>query len=123
MLRQSVFWYISPAFTRQAILQALSIWIESPTTCGHIFLIPRIFQRDFGRLSKFVLYAGQHDSLPIPFTPVVPFVLYFIPPFNRRQKFEEQLIRSQQQLDIPPIPLPFWIQNEITNLHGLSTSN
>ena len=123
MLQRSIFWCISPAFARQAILQALSIWIESPTDCGHIFLTPRIFQRDFGRLSKFVLYAGHYISLPIPFTPLVPFVLYFIPPFNRRQKFEEQLLQLQQRLDIPSIPIPFWIQSEITDLHGLSLTN
>ena len=29
--------------------------MESPSTCAHIFLVPRILQRDFGRLSKFVL--------------------------------------------------------------------
>ena len=123
MLQRSVFWCVSPAFARQAILQALSIWIESPTECGHIFLVPRIFQRDFGRISKFVLYAGQYDSLPLPFTPIVPFVLYVIPPFNRRKKFEEQVWRLQHRLDPPPIPLPFWIQTEIAVLHGLPTSN
>lgn len=123
MLHQSVFWCVSPAFARQAILQALSIWIETPTECGHIFLVPRIFQRDFGRISKFVLYAGQYDSLPTSFQPIVPFVLYILPPFNRREKFEEQLWRAQQRVDLPPIPLPFWIQDEIADLHGLPTSN
>ncbi len=123
MLQRSVFWCISPAFARQAMLQALAVWIETPTECGHIFLVPRIFQRDFGRISKFVLYAGQYTSLPIPFTPIVPFVLYYIPPYDRRRKFEEQLHQLQQQLDKPPIPLPFWIKNEIANLHGLSTPN
>ena len=123
MLQQSVLWCVSPAFARQAILQALSIWIESPTTCGHIFLIPRIFQRDYGRLSKFVMYAGQYNSLPVPFTPIVPFVLYFLPPFNRRQKFSEQQEQQHRQLDTPPIAIPFWIKEEIANLHGLSTPN
>ena len=123
MLQRSVLWCISPAFARQAILQALAVWSETPTKCGHIFLTPRIFQRDFGRLSKFVLYAGQHEVLPVHFTPIVPFVLYFIPPFNRKRKFEEQLLQLQQRLDTPSIPLPLWIQDEIDNLHRLSTTN
>ena len=123
MLQQSVLWCVSPAFARQAILQALSVWIDTPTSCGHIFLIPRIFQRDYGRLSKFVLYAGQHDFLPVPFTPIVPFVLYFIPPFDRRQKFAEQQAQLLQQLDTPPISLPLWIQKEIADLHRLPATH
>ena len=123
MLQRSVLWCISPAFARQAILQALAIWIETPTECGHIFLTPRIFQRDFGRLSKFVLYAGQYDVLPVPFTPIVPFVLYFIPPFDRQRKFDEQILQEQNRLDAPAIPLPLWIKHEITSLHRVSTTN
>ena len=123
MLQRSVLWCVSPAFARQAILQALSIWVEAPTVSGHIFLIPRIFQRDFGRLSKFVLYAGQYTSLPVPFTPIVPFVLYFIPPFNRVKRFEDQQLQLQQRLDAPTIPLPLWIQNEVAHLQRLSTSH
>ena len=123
MLQRSVLWCISPALAHQPILQALAIWIETPTECERIFLTPRIFQRDFGRLSKFVLYAGQYDVLLVPFTPIVPFVLYFIPPFNRQRKFEEQLLQDQHRLDTPTIPLPLWIQDKIASLHRLSTAN
>ena len=91
MLKRCVFWSVSPSFARQAILQALSVWVETPTSCGHIFFIPRILQRDFGRLSKFVVFGGQHTNLPLPLTPLVPFVLYFIPPFDRRAIFKHQL--------------------------------
>ena len=82
---QSVLWCVSPNFARQAILQAFSVWVESPTSSGHIFIVPRLLQRDFGRLSKFVLYGGQFLDLPLPFIPLVPFVVYYIPPFDRRK--------------------------------------
>ena len=82
ILNKSVFWCLSPSFNRQAILQALSIWVESPTSCGHIFLVPRILERDFGRLSKFVIYNGQYDNLSFSFTPIItPPSNTFIPLF------------------------------------------
>lgn len=76
MVNECVLWCPSPSFARQAFLQAMSIWVEIPTTCGHIFLVPRILQRQYGRLSKFILYHGQHDHLPLPFTPL--YLLYYI---------------------------------------------
>ena len=52
MLGHNVLWCVTPGFGKQAILQALYTWIETPTICGHIFIIPRIMQREFGRVSK-----------------------------------------------------------------------
>ena len=121
MLNSFVFWCPSPGFARQAILQALSVWVESPTTCGHVFLVPRILQRDFGRLSKFVLFHGQFDNLPLPFTPLVPFVLYYIPPFNRLLAYQNQRAQDDNRLDIPPISVPSWIRNEIDSLLRMSS--
>ena len=121
MLGQFVFWCPSPGFAKQAILQALSIWVETPTCSGHIFLIPRILQRDFGRLSKFVLYHGQYTNLPLPFTPLVPFVLYYIPPFDRLQSYHHQREQEAGRLDIPPDSVPSWIRQEIDCLLRLSS--
>ena len=119
-LCRSALWCISPSFARQAILQALSVWVESPTTNGHIFLVPRILQRDFGRLSKFVLYGGQFDVLPIPFEPLVPFVIYYLPPFDRRSVYGKQQLQHDGQLDTPTVPVPYWIQEQIDNMQRLS---
>ena len=123
MLGQFVFWCPSPGFAKQAILQALSIWVETPTCSGHIFLIPRILQRDFGRLSKFVLYHGQYTNLPLPFTPLVPFVLYYIPPFDRLQSYHHQREQEAGRLDIPPDSIPSWIRHEIDCLLRLPSPN
>ena len=121
MLNSFVFWCPSPGFAKQAILQALSVWIETPTSCGHIFLVPRILQRDFGRLSKFVVYHGQYDNLPLPFTPIVPFVLYYIPPFDRQKTYHLQRAREDKRMDIPPDSIPSWIRKEIDCLLRLSS--
>ena len=123
MLNKSVFWCPSPSFARHAILQALSIWVESPTSCGHIFLVPRILQREFGRLSKFVIYNGQYDNLPLSFTPTVPFVLYYIPPFSRTITYQHQRHQESNRLDTPPDLVPSWIRKEIDSLLRLSSPN
>ena len=120
MLRQSVLWCISPSFARQAILHALSVWVECPTDSGHLFLVPRMLQRDFGRLSKFVLFGGQFSDLPLPFIPLVPFVLYYIPPFDRSTIYAKQRLKHEQQLDSPPIHIPSWIQQQIDSMQRLS---
>ena len=118
MIKKSVLWCVSPSFARQAILRALSSWVESPTNSCHIFLVPRILQRDFGRLSKFVFFSGQYIDLPLPFTPLVPFVLYYLPYFNRSEVYQLQL--QQQSVDKTPNRVPSWIQEEIDGLLRVS---
>ena len=119
MLGHNVLWCVTPGFGKQAILQALYTWIETPTICGHIFIIPRIMQREFGRVSKNVLFLGQHTDLPLPFTLLVPFVLLYIPPFDRSYQYE--LLREKQRLDVPPSePTPSWIREEISQLQRMS---
>ena len=117
MICRLVYWCVSPSFARQAILQALASWVESPTDSGHIFIVPRILQRDFGRLSKFVHFGGQYNDLPLPFTPLVPFLIYFIPPFNRHSTYQHQLTST---VDTVTNPVPSWIQTELNGLIRLS---
>ena len=123
MLGQCIFWSVSPSFARQEILQALSVWVETPTSCGHVFLVPRLLQRDYGRLSKFVIFNGQYTELPLPFKPLVPFVVYFIPPFDRRPVFKHQLQQLHDHLDTPPDPVPLWIKKDILAMQRLSAPN
>ena len=112
-------WCLTPGFGKQAILQALYTWVETPTLCGHIFIIPRIMQREFGRVSKFVLFFGQHFDLPLPFVPLVPFVLLYIPPFNRSHEYDR--IREKQRLDSSSSkPILSWIQRDIDRLLRVS---
>ena len=99
---------------------ALESWVESPTTGCHIFLVPRILQKDFGRLSNFITFGGQYTDLPLPFTPLVPFLLYFIPPFDRSIIYQRKLISP---VDEAPNPLPDWAHHEINGLLLLPTSS
>ena len=120
MIGQSVMWCVSPSFVRQAILQALAAWVESPIDICHIFIVPRILQRDFGRLSKFVIFGGQYTNLPLPFTPLVPFVVYFLPPFDRLRTYQRQIASP---MDTSPNLVPLWVQQEINGLLRLSASS
>ena len=121
MLGHNCLWCVSPGFAKQAILQALYTWVETPTECGHIFIIPRILQREYGRVSKFVLFHGQHTDLPLPFEPLVPFVLFYIPPFDRHLVYRNY--REKLRMDAStPHSIPTWIQKEIDNLHRVSHS-
>ena len=121
MIGRCVFWSVLPSSVHQAILQALSIWVETPTASGHIFLVPRLLQRDYGRLSKFVVFLGQFTEIPLPFTPLVPFVVYFIPPFDRRSVYKHQLQQLNDHLDTPTNPVPSWINHEILALQRVSS--
>ena len=62
---------------------------------------------------------GQYTDLPLPFTLLVPFVLLYIPPFDRSHEYE--LLRAKQRLDTPSSePIPSWIQEDIDHLQRLS---
>ena len=121
LLCQSALWCISPGFARQAILQALSVWVESPSSSGHIFLTPRLLQRDYGRLSKFVLFGGQYENLPLPFVPLVPFVIYYLPPFDHSATYKKQRLQLDNHVDQASVRMPNWIQQEIANMLRLSS--
>ena len=117
LVGQSVLWSLSPSFACQGFLQALASWVESPTNSGHIFIVPRILQRDFGRLSKFINFGGQYTNLPLPFAPLVPFVVYYILPFDRQRTFRDQVVSP---VDTPSNRVPTWIQEEVDGLLRVS---
>ena len=119
ILGHNCLWCVSPGFAKQAMLQSLYAWVECPTKCGHIFVIPRILQREYGRISKFVLFQGQHTDLPLPFKPLVPFLLFYIPPFDRHLEYSDN--RDKERMDTTSHnPIPTWIQKDIDKLQRMS---
>ena len=94
--------------------------MESPSSSGHIFLTPRLLQRDYGRLSKFVLFGGQYTDLSLPFVPLVPFVIYYLPPFDHSTIYKSQRAQLDNHVDQPSIRVPSWIQQEIDNMLRVS---
>mmetsp|Transcript_12752 Transcript_12752/g.18291 ORF Transcript_12752/g.18291 Transcript_12752/m.18291 type:complete len:131 (-) Transcript_12752:339-731(-) len=119
MRHGDVVWTLSPTIAKQGFLAAVHAWLESPWDSSHIFIVPRILQRDYGRINKNIIFIGQFLDVPLPhdFTPVVPFVVFYLPPF----------VRSAKGLDPPPgldtgpkFRCPEWIRTQVEHLRGLS---
>lgn len=109
-------WTLSPSTARQAMSQAIMAWVESPLTSAHLFVVPRFMQREFGRVDRQIQFLGQHSDLPLPidFGPLVPFLLFYLPPFRRR-------VEDLRPVDSSPKPsAPWWVRTEVQLLRGLS---
>ncbi len=120
LLHRFTFWCPSPHFGKQCILQALAAWVESPFDSGHLFLIPRIMQRDFGRVHKHVKFIGVFWDVPLTFTPVVPFLLFYLPPFNRLAAYLEKSDAAANRVDTgPPLRPPTWVKQQIETLQRM----
>jgi hypothetical protein len=82
-------WVLSPGVSRQGFNSAIMAWVESPWDSSYLlFLVPRIQQRSVGRVNKHVEFIGQFKEIPWgrAHSPLVPFALYYLPPFIRSLK-------------------------------------
>jgi hypothetical protein len=79
----NTFWVLSPGVVRQGFTAAIMAWVEPPWYSSHLFLVPRIQQRSVGRVNKHVEFIWQFKEIPWgrAHSPLVPFVLYYLPPF------------------------------------------
>ena len=112
-------WSLSPTIAKQGFLRAVHAWIESPWDSSHIFIVPRLLQRDYGRVNKNIIFIGQYYDLPLPldFDPIVPFVLFYLPPFVRVAKG----LDSPAWLDTGTrYRCPEWVRAQVEYLRGLS---
>ena len=112
-------WTLHPTTARQGFLAAVFAWIESPMDSSHIFVVPRLLQRDFGRVNKHILFLGQFDDVPLPsdFSPLVPFVLFYLPPHVRSTK---RLDDSSWLDQGPQRSCPEWVRTQMEYLRGVS---
>ena len=107
---------MSPQFAKQAMLEVVNSWVEQPFVSGHLFVVPRVHQRDFGRVHKSIRYIDVTWAAPVGFVSAVPFVIFYLEPFNRSLAYAS--IRSR--LDkAPPARTPFAIKKQLEALHGL----
>jgi hypothetical protein len=63
---QATLWFPAPEWAHQVIDMVVNAWIESPWDMEAFFLVPRVFQRDWGRVSKHVVELGTHPAATIP---------------------------------------------------------
>ena len=110
-------WAPPPETTRQVVTTYLRRWVQTPTNSCAIFLIPRILQRQWGRIARYVeecgVYQGELLPIDVAFVSPLPFLLLHIPrhvPTFRKNRLAES-----------PKALPKgWHQQQAEQVRGLS---
>jgi hypothetical protein len=94
----------------------LYAWIERPWDMEAFFVIPRVFQRDWGRVSRHIMELGTFtaDSVPVfGLTTDIPCVILPLPCYVRSL--------PPRRLDEPSQPPGSeWHRDQAEQLHGLS---
>jgi hypothetical protein len=110
-------WILSPVVSRQGFTEAIMAWVESPWDSSHLFLVPIIQQRSVGRVNKHVEFIGQFKEIYWGRTqsPLVPFVLYYLPPFIRSLK----TYRKDGMDTSSKIRAPQWVLYQVEHLRRL----
>jgi hypothetical protein len=110
-------WAPPPECGRQVIGAYLRKWVQDPANTQGIFLIPRILQRQWGRVARYVTEVGIYLSGALPdscrFASHLPFVLLHIPPHRLA------LRRDRMELPARAQP-PGWHRYQAEEVRGLS---
>jgi hypothetical protein len=110
-------WTPPPECARQVIGAYLRKWVQDPAHAHGIFLIPRILQRQWGRIARYVKEVGVYFSNALPpqccFDSHLPFVLLHIPPHRLT------LRRDRMELDARSQPRG-WHKHQAEAVRGLS---
>lgn len=119
MLKRHCVWSVSPTVARQAFTTAALAWVESPLDSSHLFIVPRIMQRDFGRVNWHIIFLGQFDPKTVPHQAHpcrVPLLLFYLPPHRRCLES-----KPAPRLDLPSFPkMPAWVTRQVSHMRGLS---
>jgi hypothetical protein len=110
-------WTPPPECARQVIAAYLRKWVQAPENAHGIFLIPRILQRQWGRVARYVLEVGIFLTGSLPdycrFDSHLPFVLLHIPP--------HRLTLRRDRMELPPRTQPQgWHKHQAEAVRGLS---
>jgi hypothetical protein len=99
--RQWTIWTPSPEVGRQAISTFLDYWVEHPDGTGGIFAIPRIFQWQWGHVTKYFTEIGIFGPCLLPrgaaYESLIPFVVLVCFPHRRELPLWD---------GVEPTPLP-----------------
>jgi hypothetical protein len=110
-------WTPSPELGRQSLGHFMDCWVERAHETAAIFAIPRILQRDWGNLSKYILDIGTFYPTELPpdcqFHSLIPFCILHIPRF----------VRSLPLRRLEPAPSPSrhegWHKRQADHVRGL----
>jgi hypothetical protein len=110
-------WVLSPGISRQGITDDIMAWVEPPWDSSHLFLVPRIQKRSFGRVNKHVEFIGQFKEIPWgrAHAPRVPFVRYYLHLFVCSFK-----PNSDNGIDLSSkMRAPQWVRDQHEHVRGL----
>jgi hypothetical protein len=110
-------WTPPPECGRQALTTYLRNWVQSPFDTSAIFILPRILQRQWGRVARYIKERGVYHSGLLPpecrFESHLPFVLLFIPTHVH--------VRRKDRMEQPPPAQPQgWHKHQAEAVRGLS---
>ena len=111
---QSTLWAPMPEWADQIISAVLHVWIEQPWNTESFFVVPRIFQRRWGRKSKHIVEVAvvEPDYVPGFTGSDIPVVILHLPCFVRST--------PDPRLDTPPKPIGAqWHQKQADYVRGL----
>ena len=101
LIGQNTLWCLSPLEAAQAIDAAMMAYVEAPSVTSAIFLVPRVMQRDWQRVSKYCVELGVFSPSVVPtiVSHDIPFVLCYIQPHHptlqpRRESVDRSAIPS-----------------------------
>jgi hypothetical protein len=117
LMHAHTFLILSPGVSRQGSTAAIMPRVESPWDSSHLFLVPRIQQRSFRRVNKHVEFIGKFKEIPWgrAHSPLVPFVLYYLPPFVGSLKTD----RDDGMDPSSKMRAPQWVWDQVEHLRGL----
>jgi hypothetical protein len=117
LMHSPTFWILSPGVAMQGVTAAIMAWVEPPWDSSHLFLVPRIQQRSFGSVNKYVEFIGQFKYKPWgrAHSPLVPFVLYYLPPFVSSLQTD----RDNGMDPFSKMRAPQWVRDQVEHLRGL----
>ena len=110
-------WTPPPETVRQVITSYLKRWVQTPFDSCAIFLVPRILQRHWGRITRYVeergVYQGELLPDPICFSSHLPFVVLHIP-------CHRPTLRENRMGKSPKASPKGWHQQQAEQVRGLS---
>jgi hypothetical protein len=114
---RATLWFPAPEWAHQLMDSIVSAWTEHPWNTEAFFVVPRVFQRDWGRVSKHILDLGTFASATVPDyggLTDIPCVVLHLPCYVRCLPPLRRMVSS-------PRPAGYaWHQEQAEHVRGLS---
>ena len=115
--RQATLWFPAPEWAHQLLEAVVFAWIERPWDTEAFFVVPRVFQRDWGRVSRHLVELGVFPAASVPVYGLatdIPCVILHLPCYVRS-------LPPPRRLDEPSRPPGSeWHRDQAEQLRGLS---